>query len=191
MMSPTSQAQAIEAQLAFQRAGGLATDPTGPFYVWLARLELQCFEERFRHGDDSALMESVACCARSGLPLPRWLAAEVVERQARVKYLHVSSWDEVFGKPFPKGKTRESAKRLRYEQARVFLLAQRLRDERGMKLDAELFETIGRLTKIRDPKKRYYDAANSAKLFRRAMTGERSRKAAAISGKSEKNPPIK
>lgn len=52
-----------------------------------------------------AMLEAIEVCARYGLVIPDWLAAEYRRRFNAVKFYRASSWDDdlAFGRPHPKG----------------------------------------------------------------------------------------
>lgn len=48
-------------------------------------------------------LHGVDVCAQHGLPMPAWLADAFHQRFARVMGAEAGSWDEAFGRPYPKG----------------------------------------------------------------------------------------
>lgn len=49
-------------------------------------------------------LDGVAVCAIHDLVMPDWLARAYMQRWNRVRVKAVGSWDEAFGRPYPKGK---------------------------------------------------------------------------------------
>jgi hypothetical protein len=54
--------------------------------------------------DGLAFMLAVAHCAMAGIPMPVWLAGELTRRVNRVFIGGATSWDDAFGKPWPKNR---------------------------------------------------------------------------------------
>lgn len=94
--------EAVAAQEAFEAAGGDPSDATGPVFQWGALIEV----EELRAGvtaDGSGLMNCIYLCAWHGVAMPRWLAREFMRRYRDVRQFRAASWDEVLGRPHPKG----------------------------------------------------------------------------------------
>ena len=57
-----------------------------------------------RDGVKSALLDAVYFCALYRFPLPKWAKEAFEAAQGRAKSGEIDSWDEVFGKPWGKGR---------------------------------------------------------------------------------------
>ena len=80
---------------------------------WDPNAQLRHIEQRFREGDRRAILEALALCLKyeSGGPeIPRGASAAFLTAFAEVSDYSVKSWDDVFGKPFPKGKSQSALK---------------------------------------------------------------------------------
>jgi hypothetical protein len=58
-------------------------------------------EQRLRDGDKGALMDVLFYYIFRGLRIPTWVTVEFWKAYAKVHDGHASSWDDVFGKPWP------------------------------------------------------------------------------------------
>jgi hypothetical protein len=74
---------------------------------------LALYQESFRRGNKSALLEVVYFCACFGDPLPKWAMVAFDAAQNRARFGEIESWDEVFGKPWGEGR-----RKARWTQAR-------------------------------------------------------------------------
>jgi hypothetical protein len=64
------------------------------------------FEERFIAGDHQILLWEINCCAQKGRAIPKWAADALYELLFRMAKGGVSSWNDVFGKPYADQKQR-------------------------------------------------------------------------------------
>lgn len=60
-----------------------------------------------------AVMEGMKLCALHRIAPPAWLADEFVRRHHKVADAHASSWDDAFGRPWPKRTRLDSVRRHR------------------------------------------------------------------------------
>lgn len=84
---------------------------------WAAAQRLRGSESRIASLNGGEILDLVAECAAHGLVIPSWLAAEFLDRYGLVRGFHAKSWDEAFGKPFPKS-ARLTSMRKRQERMR-------------------------------------------------------------------------
>lgn len=84
---------------------------------WAAAQNLRELEGRAASLNGGEVLDLVADCAAHGLVIPSWLAAEFLERHGLVRGFHAKSWDDAFGKPFPKS-ARLTSVRKRQERMR-------------------------------------------------------------------------
>jgi hypothetical protein len=95
----------------------------------------------FRRGNKHALVTALSMCLLSRRPLPSWVSRELWHAFKRFEGGQLSSWEDVFGKPFP-GKRRKGSS-TRRKAREVWIRVQGLREE-GRKLDDLLFEEVGK-----------------------------------------------
>ena len=116
--------------------GRVIAAPPERALAWLRRA--------FEAGDRSSLLAAIRVCARSGLPLPDWASTAYIRAFDEVRNAEALSWDEVFGRPYPKGIHR-NAERKRGRLRRV--IAHRVKairaSEPGTPIDEALFERVG------------------------------------------------
>ena len=91
-------------------------------------------------------MEGISLCAIHGVPIPQWCGTEFLQRFLMVKDARAQSWDEAFGRPWPKGTRLKSVRRHRQVTRRihheVFAL---IRADLSRTINRDLFEEIGEL----------------------------------------------
>jgi hypothetical protein len=62
----------------------------------LTVLMIKKLRKRIKRGDMVALLDAVDLCARSGIPLPTWLATDFCNRFMKWRLFHAKSLDEAF-----------------------------------------------------------------------------------------------
>ncbi len=117
----------------------------GPFFRWVAAQELKQLYEACRAGDSAAVIEALYLCSLNSLPIPRWCEFEFLAAYRKVRQYKAASWDDVFGKPHPKG-THLKAKRELWEKGSqvYYRIEEILRNEPETPIDGSLFERVGR-----------------------------------------------
>jgi hypothetical protein len=97
----------------------------------------------YESGNKHALAELISMCATYGRVIPRWAGGEFYRAVRKVERLEVASWDEVFGRPLPKGKRLSAERRKRAMVSPVMQgVARRCAD--GEVLSKELFVRVGK-----------------------------------------------
>jgi len=117
-------------------------DPTLPIFRFAAELDLQTEHERFERGDKVALLGAIRICANHDLPLPDWASRAFIRAYDRVLRLDTGSWDDAFGRPYPKGKHLSAMRKKRMYRYPVRVAVAR-EHKAGRAIDASLFEKIG------------------------------------------------
>ncbi len=74
--------------------------------------------------------------------MPEWLAAEFLKCYIKVWNYKVASWDEAFGKPFPKGTHLAKLRKVRKYKSEVYRLV-RQGSAQGKGIGKILFEEVG------------------------------------------------
>jgi hypothetical protein len=125
---------------------GMDGDAPDPLDQWFAARAITQQRSEIERGPDFAEgLYAIAECARCGLVIPRWLSHLCVERVRAVENMRVASWDDAFGRPFPKG-TQLAAERRRKRSS--WRIAQEVTEfvvlNPGAPLDPE-WERIGKL----------------------------------------------
>ena len=79
-------------------------DPTLPFSRWVALHNLEQLRARYEQGEKFALMSAIRECANHDLIMPRWVGAGYIKSFDTILNYRSEDWNEVFGRPIPKGK---------------------------------------------------------------------------------------
>jgi hypothetical protein len=105
------------------------------------------FRAHYEAGDKSALLQTILYAGTFRKPIPDWAAEAWKSAYEQVMKGGASSWDEVFGKPHPKGKHLRTIQ----QEAQKYLVHETvcfLQEQEGVAIDGELFERVGRLTGV-------------------------------------------
>ena len=168
--------EAQAAQRAFELANAadpLASSRTdGPFWQWVALRDLDFMRQRYEDGDHSVVLQAVHRCAQRSIPLPDWVAQAFVAGYNRVVNCRAKSWDDVFGRPYPKGANLNALRKRRTIRFAVWNEVQRiLMSEPDTAIDAGLFERVGKSVRLpvgkTEADKLYYQAAKVLGLAQR------------------------
>jgi len=111
--------------------------------TYLAEI-LEILHERFDNGDKSALLYAIYHCLLMKRSLPEWLRLAFLHTYEAHARFEIRSWDEVFGRPVPKGMHLETEKR--NAELRPLIIERVQKAERP--IDKGLFEEIGRDLKL-------------------------------------------
>lgn len=134
--------QAQDEQVLAENAGN--NGPDSPLFQWVALNEIEQLRRQFEMGDEFALLQAVAKCAQHGLLMPPWLSEKYLQQYRKVVHAHVGTWDEAFGRPYPKGKhiaklrQRRDLRFVVYNEIRA-----RLHAAPETAIDDALFESVG------------------------------------------------
>ncbi len=117
----------------------------GPLYQRIARKNLEELYDSYQAGDKQAVLEAFNGCFIHSIPLPRWCKMAFLSACEEVYTYKAKTWDDVFGRPHPKG-THLGAKR--EEREMCLLVCNRIRqikkDNSSIPIDGHLFETVGK-----------------------------------------------
>lgn len=117
----------------------------GPFFRWIGAGELQGLYEIYRKGNKAAVIEALYVCSLNSLPIPRWCEMAYLSAYRKIKHYKAKSWDDVFGRPHPKGTHLETKKQEREFAFKVYNRIEQIkRDDPSTPIDGYLFERIGR-----------------------------------------------
>lgn len=100
--------------------------------------------KRYERGDKLALMSALFVCifAKPQKQIPDWAQLAFAEAFLKVFYAEVESWDDVFGKKFPKGHIKQHRKKIELLYP-VWSECQRRR-RKGEAIDEVLFTRVGK-----------------------------------------------
>jgi len=141
--------------------------------------DLPKWKKDFEGGDSQALLGTIQICLRTGVQTPLWAIEAFADCTERVFEADVGSWDEAFGRPYPKGThlatLRQKLKLDSY--SRVFHRISQILDWRPgeppiadwlterASIGPALFEAVGKEFGVgpRTCKDRYYEQKNRIK----------------------------
>jgi hypothetical protein len=136
--------QAWAAQVEAMANGLEVSDPSGPYYRWDALHVVDNLKGRFETGDRRALLAAIRECANHDLPMPDWVAAAFIRAYDNVHQMRLGSWDDAFGRPYPKGFHLAKARRRQQIGPAVWMAVKVIRDEEPeTPIDEGLFERVG------------------------------------------------
>jgi hypothetical protein len=116
------------------------TDPvTFEDYSALQRKECEA-------GNITALLPMILICVEHQKPLPDWAGTAFENAYHLVVTGGARSWDDVFGKPYPKGKHVHSSSGKLSRAFEVHTRVQDIHKKKGLPIDVGLFDRVGRDT---------------------------------------------
>jgi len=123
--------------------------PGGPFFRWeIAQYLKKLYQWHIKRGRDAAspeIMEALLWCSFSSLPIPRWCEKAYRRAYARIRLYKAKSWDDVFGRPYPKGTHIEAKRQALENGCEVYLRIKEIKEENpSIPIDGHLFERVGR-----------------------------------------------
>jgi len=115
------------------------------------------------------ILEAVFVCAMNGFKLPEWLQTAFIKAYRKVRHYKIekNSWDEAFGKPFPKKTHIGANQEKRENKYKIYYRIKELH-ESGTPIDEKLFSRVGREFAIGGKSKInkiYYEIENERKNF--------------------------
>jgi hypothetical protein len=103
---------------------------------------LQILKEKFESGNKTGLLYAIYYCLLLRRPLPDWLRLAFLHTyEARARF-EIRSWDDVFGRPVPKGTHLKTEKRNSELRFLILERVEALKAE-GRPIDKGLFEEVG------------------------------------------------
>lgn len=117
----------------------------GPLYQRIASKNIDKLYDSYRAGDKQALLEALYGCFIHSLSFPRWCKKAFISACEEVYTYKAKTWDDVFGRPHPKG-THLAAKREEREMSfRVYEEIRQIKKEcPSTPIDGQLFEEVGK-----------------------------------------------
>jgi len=117
----------------------------GPLFKWIAAKTLKGLYEQYKSGKKKVILDVFYICSLHDLAIPKWCSDGLVEAVRKVHHYSAASWDDAFGRPYPKG-THLAAKRQKWEKApEVYYRIQEIRKhDPSIPIDGYLFETVGK-----------------------------------------------
>lgn len=116
----------------------------GPIFIWAAFRTLESLQQQYEKSKDGYLILSgVQTCAMHELTMPDWLAKEFIIRFRKVGRAELGSWDEAFGKPYPKNSNLNAIRKRRSNGIKVHnLVISKITQNPLRPIDRGLFDEI-------------------------------------------------
>jgi hypothetical protein len=90
-------------------------------------------------------LEAIFICAMNGFAIPMWCAQAYIDAVREVRHFRAKSWDDVFGKPHPKGTQLKAKKSELYKSPVVYNRVTEIKQRNPeTPIDRSLFEKIGK-----------------------------------------------
>lgn len=97
-------AAAEETDRIIHEAPDRRNDPALPIFQLAGRERIEKYRKAFEASADSYwVLLAIRVCANHDLVMPEWLARAYIRAFDTVHTARAKSWDDVFGKPYPKG----------------------------------------------------------------------------------------
>ncbi len=122
--------------------------------------DIERLEKAYAKGNKRALFDAISYCADFDLVMPAWVSRAFIEGWFKVVFCGVGSWDEAFGKPYPKGKHLGEMQKDAEARFGILSRVEELRADEGAALGDDLFERVGQefnMSKTR-ANRLYYEA---------------------------------
>lgn len=121
-------------------------DSTGkrmPVSQWTSSRRLKSLSDKYAKKENKSLiLEALYLCLFDDLPVPQWCMFGYLESWRTVQFKRETSWDDVFGKPHPKGTHKGDT---RNDMFRVYRRVKEIKEESPKTpIGIELFERVGR-----------------------------------------------
>lgn len=97
-------------------------------------------------GDKQWVPEALFLCCAYSLPVPRWCATAFTSGWRKLfVYAETGSWDDIFGKPYPKGTHISKLRDQWRDSLPTFRHIRKMKDaDPSLPIDEKLFEYVGR-----------------------------------------------
>lgn len=115
------------------------------FARWVVAQEIMELDSKYKETQDPNIIPRVVfLCAREGFIIPDWAAKLYRAAFLKVKYYGARSWDDVFGKPHPKGTNIVAKQDFLMKRMTVYNRIKEIREsEPGTPIDGALFLRVG------------------------------------------------
>jgi hypothetical protein len=102
--------------------------------------------KEYEAGNQTALLPMILICVQDQKPLPDWAGTAFENAYHLVVTGGARSWDDVFGKPYPKGKHVHSSSGKLSRAFAIHALVRDIHKKEGVPIDVGLFDRVGRGT---------------------------------------------
>lgn len=116
----------------------------GPLFRWDDALRLKTLGDKFMEtGDKAAILEALAVCALSDLPIPKWCSMAYLNAYRSVRQYRAKSWDDAFGKPHPKNAKIEQRRDKREKSIPVYRRAEEMKLKNPKESWEKIYKKVG------------------------------------------------
>ena len=116
----------------------------GAMARWRGLQTLDILEQRYANGNRFALLHAINICAKYYLVIPEWARDAFIEGFSAVGSFRTNSWDDAFGRPYPKRMRMSMARRRRDLLPKVYNRVRQILDAApGTPVSEALFEQVG------------------------------------------------
>jgi hypothetical protein len=117
----------------------------GPLFKWIAVHELKEMADKYEDTrDNNLILAAVYQCAMNDLPMPRWCVFKYIKSYRDVYFKAVTSWDDSFGRPHPKGTHANDIRKWKADAFRVKERIEEIVKKEDAPIEPELFERVGK-----------------------------------------------
>jgi hypothetical protein len=120
-----------------------ADGPTLPLFQWNALQEIDQLKVAYENGDKMALFAAMRKCANHDLIMPPWVSRGFISGYDSVLTCRVGSWDDAFGRPYPKGKHLVNMQQDRLKRYAIYFRIKEIIEAERHAIDDGLFERAG------------------------------------------------
>jgi len=120
-----------------------ADGPTLPLFQWNALRQIDLLQVAYEKGDKMALFAALRKCANHDLVMPMWVSRAFISGYDNVLNCRVGSWDDAFGRPYPKGKHLGNMREDRVKRYAIYFRIREIIKTERHTVDDGLFERVG------------------------------------------------
>ena len=117
-----------------------------PLLRWQGAQNLKALQKIYLESENPAVIpEALYFCSLNDFSIPEWCAYAYLQAFRKVRHYKAGSWDEVFGRPHPKGTHLGSRRQRREKEFEAYnMISDIKRTEPDTPIDGYLFEKVGR-----------------------------------------------
>ena len=117
----------------------------GPLFKYLAVHELKEIADKYEDtSDNNLILAAVYQCAMNDLPMPRWCVFQYLKSYRDVYFKAVRSWDDSFGRPWPKGAHANDIRKWKADALKVKKRIEEIVKKEDAPIDPYLFERVAK-----------------------------------------------
>lgn len=117
----------------------------GPLFKYIAVHELKEIADEYEDtSDNNLILAAVYQCAMNDLPIPRWCVFKYLKAYRDVYFKAVTSWDDSFGRPWPKGAHANDIRKWKADAFRVWERIDEIVKKENAPIDPILFKRVAK-----------------------------------------------